>query len=68
MLTNCAGCGEPKLIAVPHDVLDHTPELSKAVGLTQHETVQHNRHDQGSARRFFEHFIKLIDEILAIEL
>ena len=48
-----------------HDVLDHAPELPRAIWVTHDETVEHDRHDQWASCRFREHFIELVDEVVA---
>src|SRR5688572_32452617 len=62
---NLARPRQPDAIAMLRDVLDHAAEVAQAVRLAQDEGMQDDGHHQGPARRFREHLVELVDEVIA---
>jgi hypothetical protein len=65
VLINIAWASKPDLISVRQNMLHDATKLSETIRLTQDKAMQNHAHNQWTFGRFFEHFIKLINQVIA---
>src|SRR5690606_24370667 len=66
--TNVARASDPYFALLCEHMLQHFPELSQTMWLPQDEAMQHDTHDQRTARGLLQQFVKLIDQTCTVRL